>query len=154
MAVVLRGPRWEEVIGIWRTEPDLSLINEASRETLVRHLGIEFVEVGDDYVKATMPVDQRTHQPMGMLHGGASLALAETLGSVGSTLCIEDLAKNHCVGLEINANHLRSVREGQVTGIAKPIHLGKTTHVWEIRIVDDEERPVCIARMTLAVIDH
>ena len=141
-------------MSIWKTAPDLSSINEASRETLVGHLGIEFVEAGDDYIKATMPVDQRTHQPMGILHGGASLALAETLGSVGSLLCIEDLSKNHCVGLEINANHVRSVHEGQVTGIAKPIHLGKTTHVWEIRIVSDDERPVCISRMTLAVIDH
>ena len=106
-------------------------------------------------LRQLLPVDNRTHQPMGILHaGGASLALAETLGSVGSTLCIEDLSKNHCVGLEINANHLRSIREGQVTGIAKPIHLGKATHVWEIHVADDEERPVCIARMTMAVIDH
>lgn len=141
-------------MSIWRTKPDLSAINELSRDTLVRHLGIEFVEVGDDYIKATMPVDQRTHMPMGMLHGGASLVLAETLGSVGSYLCIEDLSKNYCVGLEINANHLRPVQEGQVTGIARPIHLGKTTHVWEIRIVDGEGLPVCISRMTLAVMNH
>ena len=109
---------------------------------------------GEDYVKATMPVDHRTRQPHGLLHGGASVALAETLGSVGSLLCLADPWKQACVGLEINANHLRPVREGQVTGLAKPLHVGKTTQVWEIDITDDEEHLVCVSRITLAVIDR
>ena len=141
-------------MSIWKTTLDLSLINETATGTLIHHLGIEAIEAGDDYIKATMPVGPRTFQPMGILHGGASLVLAETLGSIGSLLCIEDLTKHYCVGLEINANHLRSVRKGHVTGIARPIHLGKSTHVWDIRIVDDEDQPVCISRMTLAIMDH
>jgi 1,4-dihydroxy-2-naphthoyl-CoA hydrolase len=141
-------------MSLWKTKPSLAQINDTGRNTLVEHLDIEFVEVGDDYIKATMPVDHRTHMPLGMLHGGASVALAETLGSVGSFMCLEDLSKEHCVGLEINANHLRPVRDGLVTGIARPIHIGKTTHVWDIVIVDEEEHPVCVSRITLAVVSH
>jgi 1,4-dihydroxy-2-naphthoyl-CoA hydrolase len=119
---------------------------------MIEHLGIQFLEVGDDYIKARMPVDQRTIQPFGLLHGGASVALAETLGSVAANLCV-DREKKICVGLEINANHTRPVTNGFVYGIAKPIHLGASTQVWEIRIQNEQEKLVCISRLTLAVLD-
>ncbi|MEQ1624251.1 MAG: hotdog fold thioesterase [Sediminibacterium sp.] len=121
------------------------------KNTLGEQLGMEFTEIGDDYIKGTMPVDHRTKQPYGLLHGGASVALAETLGSIGSALVV-DQSKFNCVGLEINANHLRSVRDGFVTGIAKPIHIGASTHVWDIRITDQRDKLVCISRLTVAVI--
>lgn len=140
-------------MGIWNSRPDLSTLNALSDNTLVDHLGIEIVEIGDDYLKATMPVDYRTHQPMGLLHGGASVALAETLGSIGAYLCI-DSSQHSCVGLEINANHLRPVRKGLVTAVATPIRLGKMTQVWEIRVYDDRDRLVCISRLTMAVIKN
>jgi 1,4-dihydroxy-2-naphthoyl-CoA hydrolase len=114
-------------------------------------LGIEFVELGASFLKAKMPVDHRTRQPYGLLHGGASCVLAETLGSVASSL-VMDNSRSICVGLEINANHIRSVREGFVTGVAKPIHLGASTHVWDIRISDSEEKLVCISRLTVAIL--
>jgi 1,4-dihydroxy-2-naphthoyl-CoA hydrolase len=119
---------------------------------MVIHLGIEFTSIGEDYIEAKMPVDHRTHQPMGLLHGGASVALAETLGSVGASCCI-DMSKSYCVGLEINANHIKSVRSGYVIGIAKPIHLGKKTQVWEIRITNEQKELVCISRITMAILD-
>ena len=119
---------------------------------MVEHLGIEFTAVGEDYLEATMPVDKRTHQPIGLLHGGASVALAETLGSVGANYCV-DPEKQYCVGLEINANHIRSVRSGYVKGTARPVHLGKRTHVWEIRIVNEQNELVCVSRITMAVLD-
>jgi 1,4-dihydroxy-2-naphthoyl-CoA hydrolase len=125
----------------------------ASKGTMVEHLGIEFMEVGDDYLKARMPVDHRTQQPMGLLHGGASVALAETLGSVGAYLCI-DPKKQSSVGLEINANHVRGVRSGWVYGIARPLHIGRTTQLWEIRITDEEDKLVCISRITIAILDR
>lgn len=121
------------------------------KNTMGEHLGIQFSDIGKDYLKATMPVDDRTRQPYGLLHGGASVALAETLGSVASALVI-DHEKWMCVGLEINANHVRSAKTGLVTGIAKPIHLGASTHVWDIRIVDEKERLLCISRLTVAVL--
>jgi len=121
------------------------------KNTLGDQLGMEFTEIGEDYIKGTMPVDHRTKQPYGLLHGGASVALAETLGSIGSALVV-DQTKFNCVGLEINANHLRSVRDGFVTGIARPIHLGASTHVWDIRITDQRDKLVCISRLTVAVI--
>jgi 1,4-dihydroxy-2-naphthoyl-CoA hydrolase len=121
------------------------------KNTLGEQLGMEFTEIGEDYIKGTMPVDHRTKQPYGLLHGGASVALAETLGSIGSALVV-DQSKFNCVGLEINANHLRSVRDGFVTGIAKPIHIGASTHVWDIRITDQRDKLVCISRITVAVI--
>jgi 1,4-dihydroxy-2-naphthoyl-CoA hydrolase len=121
------------------------------KNTLGEQLGMEFTEIGEDYIKGTMPVDNRTKQPYGLLHGGASVALAETLGSIGSALVV-DQSKFNCVGLEINANHLRSVRDGFVTGIAKPIHIGASTHVWDIRITDQRDKIVCISRLTVAVI--
>ncbi|NOX62952.1 MAG: hotdog fold thioesterase [Chloroflexi bacterium] len=137
---------------IWKVKPDLAVLNQMRQQTAVGHLGIEFVEVGDDYLAATMPVDERTRQPMGLLHGGASVLLAETLGSVASTLCV-DFPRQQCVGLEINASHLRAVREGKVKGVARPIRLGRRVHVWEIRIADDKGRPVCAARLTMAILE-
>jgi 1,4-dihydroxy-2-naphthoyl-CoA hydrolase len=117
------------------------------------HIGIEFAEVGDDFLRARMPVDQRTRQPHGILHGGASVALAETLGSTGAGFVI-DRTKYRCVGQEINANHIRAVSEGWVIGTARPIHLGRRSHVWEIRIVDEQDRLVCISRITMFVLDR
>ena len=119
--------------------------------TMAEFLGMEWTEIGDDYVKIKMPVDQRTKQPYGLLHGGASCALSETIGSVASQLVL-DPNKFICVGLEINANHVRSARSGFVTGIAKPLHLGGTTHVWDIKIYDDSNQLICISRLTLAIL--
>jgi 1,4-dihydroxy-2-naphthoyl-CoA hydrolase len=130
----------------------LEFLKTLSVNTMVEHLGIVFTAIGDNYIEATMPVDHRTHQPMGLLHGGASVSLAETLGSVAATCCV-DTTKQNCVGLEINANHIKSVREGVVTGRTTPIHIGKKTHVWEIRITNEQKELVCISRVTLAVID-
>ncbi len=121
------------------------------KNTLGAHIGIEFTEIGHNFLKATMPVDERTHQPYGLLHGGASAVLAETLGSVGSALVI-DSSKFMVVGLEINANHIRSVRSGLVTGIAMPIHIGRTTHVWDIKIYSEIDKLICISRLTVAVL--
>ena len=126
-------------------------LNKFSKNTMVEHLGIEFLELGDNYITAKMPVDHRTHQPMGLLHGGASLVLAETLGSVASTIAV-DMENYQCVGLEINANHIKSVRSGYVTGKATPIHLGQKTHVWDIKITNANNDLVCISRLTVAVI--
>jgi 1,4-dihydroxy-2-naphthoyl-CoA hydrolase len=131
----------------------LEVLNQMSEGTLVQHLGIVFTEVGADYLEATMPVDQRTIQPLGLLHGGASVALAETLGSVAATILL-DLSKQYAVGLEINTNHLRSVREGKVTGKATPIHIGKSTHVWGIEISNEEGKKVAISRITMAILDR
>lgn len=119
---------------------------------MVEHLGIEFTRMGDDFIEARMPVDHRTHQPLGMLHGGASVALAETLGSIAATCCV-DTQLQYCVGLDINANHVKSIRSGFVIGIARPIHVGKKTHVWEIRITNEQQELICISRITMAVID-
>ncbi|MBV9988575.1 MAG: hotdog fold thioesterase [Chitinophagaceae bacterium] len=121
--------------------------------TMGEHIGIRFSEVGDDFLKATMPVDHRTIQPYGLLHGGASVALAETLGSVGAAMVI-DPEKFICVGQEINANHLRGVKQGLVTGITRPVHIGNNSHVWEIRIYDEQERLVCISRLTVAILQR
>lgn len=126
-------------------------LQKFSENTMVDHLGIEFLELGDDYITARMPVDHRTHQPMGLLHGGASVALAETLGSVASTLIV-DMDKFFCVGLEINANHIKSARNGFVIGKASPIHIGKKTHVWDIKITNSNNELVCVSRLTVAVI--
>jgi 1,4-dihydroxy-2-naphthoyl-CoA hydrolase len=121
------------------------------KNTMSEHLGMKFTELGEDFLKATMPIDNRTRQPYGYLHGGASVALAETLGSVGSALII-DTEQFYCVGLEINANHIKSASNGFVTGKALPIHLGATTHVWDIRIQDESERLLCISRLTVAIL--
>lgn len=130
----------------------LEILNKMSANTMVEHLGIVFTAIGDDYIQATMPVDHRTHQPYGLLHGGASVALAETLGSVAAHCCI-DTSIQYCVGLDINANHVKGVKQGTVTGTTKPIHIGKRTHVWEIRITNEQNELICISRITMAVID-
>ncbi|MFY7838991.1 MAG: hotdog fold thioesterase [Lacibacter sp.] len=137
---------------IW-FKKDLSLADfkGMGAKTIAEVIGLQFSEVGDTYLKATMPVDHRTHQPYGLLHGGASCVLAETLGSVASAKII-DPEKFICVGLEINANHIRSVRSGIVTGIATPIHIGASTHVWDIKIYDEREKLVCVSRLTVAIL--
>lgn len=127
-------------------------INAFSKDSMVDHIGIEFTEIGEDYLKATMPVDERTIQPLKLLHGGASVALAETLGSVAATMTVNPEEK-YCVGLEINANHIKSAKSGKVEGIARPLHLGKKTQVWEIKISNSDEQLVCVSRITMAVID-
>ncbi|GGA95293.1 hotdog fold thioesterase [Puia dinghuensis] len=126
-------------------------IRPLGNNTMGDHLGIVFTEIGEDYIKARMPVDPRTKQPYGLLHGGASATLAETLGSVASALVV-DHSKFNVVGIEINANHLRGVREGFVTGVVKPLHTGRTIHVWEIKIYDEREKLVCISRLTVSII--
>jgi 1,4-dihydroxy-2-naphthoyl-CoA hydrolase len=139
-------------MSIWfKNDLVLADFNNMGKNTMGDFLGIQFTEIGSDYLKATMPVDHRTKQPFGLLHGGASVVLAETLGSVGAALVV-DLNEYVCVGQEINANHLRSVREGLVTGITKPIHLGSNSHVWEIKIYDQSEKLICISRITVAVL--
>ena len=138
-------------MSIWHTRPDLAALHRLHVNTAVAALGIEISEVGDDYLHGTMPVDPRTIQPAGLLHGGASVLFAETLASAAGNHCV-DPAQFMCVGLEINANHLRGVRGGHVIGTARPLHLGRTSQIWEIRIVDTRDLLVCIARMTSAVV--
>ena len=128
----------------------LEALNALSAGTAMEPLGIEFTELGPDFLRATMPVDRRTHQPYGLLHGGASVLLAETLGSTAAMLCVAE--GERCVGIEINANHLRAVRAGVVTGTARPLHVGRQTQVWEIRIEDEAQRLVCVSRLTVAVL--
>lgn len=137
---------------IWHKK-DLSLqdFEHFGKQTMGEYIGIHFSEVGDNYLKATMPVDHRTKQPYGLLHGGASVALAETLGSVAAAMVI-DAETFICVGQEINANHIRGVRSGLVTGVTFPIHIGASSHVWEVKIYDDTERLVCISRLTVAIL--
>ena len=136
------------------TLPEFTLknLNYFAKDTLVAHLGIEFLELGEGFVKAKMPVDTRTHQPQGVLHGGASAALAETLGSVGSAFYL-DLEKHYPVGVELNANHLRAVASGYVIGTATALHIGRRTHVWDIKIVDEADRLVCASRITLMIVE-
>ena len=135
---------------MFRTDTTVEQLNDMSTDTAIASLGIVFTEIGDDYLRATMPVDGRTHQPYGLLHGGASALLAETLGSTAGGLA----APEGCgvVGIEINANHLRGVRSGLVTGTARALHVGRSTQVWDIRIEDERGRAVCVSRLTLAVI--
>jgi 1,4-dihydroxy-2-naphthoyl-CoA hydrolase len=139
-------------MSIWKSPTTLDQIRERSKDTLIEHLGIEYIEIGDDYLKARMPVDSRTIQTAGILHGGASAALAETLGSIAASMCV-DRERKSIVGLEINANHIRPVTGGWVTGITTPIHVGKTTQIWEIRIYNEQDKLVCISRLTVAIID-
>ena len=136
---------------LWKQEISLERINAMFKNTLCDTIGMRITEVGDDYVRGTLPVDARTHQPYGLLHGGASIALAETLGSLAGMLTL-DPAIEAAVGLDINANHVRGVKSGTVTGTARPLHLGRSTQVWEIRIEDEKQRLVCISRLTLAVV--
>ena len=138
---------------MFNPEMTVAAINRMSERTLAANLGIEFTEVGVDFMRARMPVDSRTHQPYGLLHGGASIALAETMGSVASNAMLDQSSMN-AVGLDINGNHLRTVTEGYVTGTVRPIHIGRRTHVWEIRIEDEDGRLVNISRLTMMVIQR
>jgi len=138
-------------MSVWKVRTTLDQLAELSKNTLVEHLGIEFLEIGDSFLSARMPVDSRTVQPAGILHGGASVALAETLGSIAAGLCIDrnDMA---VVGLEINANHIRPVKHGWVTGVTTPVHIGRSTHIWEIKIYSELNKLVCVSRLTVAVV--
>lgn len=136
---------------IWQQAVDLKLMNDRGQNTMSDFLGIIFSDVGDDYLAATMPVDERTRQPMGIMHGGASCVLAETVGSTAAQFCV-DYKNYYCVGLDINTNHIRSIREGIVTAIAKPFHLGKSTQVWGIDIRNDENKLISVTRLTMAVL--
>lgn len=138
---------------IWFGQADVEVINNRPKNHIGALLGIEFTEIGDDYIKARMPVDARTHQPYGILHGGASVVLAETIGSIASSLVI-DQEKYMAVGQEVNANHLRPVKQGFVTGICTPIHIGAKTHVWDIKMYDDHGKMNCISRLTVAVVPN
>lgn len=132
------------------TDVTPEILNQGGKNCMVGHVGIEITEVGSDYLCGKMPVDKRTHQPMGLLHGGASVVLAETLGSIAATLAV-DPKQYYCVGLEINANHVRSVKEGFVYGKATPLHIGRSTQVWQININNEEGKLVCTSRITMAV---
>jgi 1,4-dihydroxy-2-naphthoyl-CoA hydrolase len=141
-------------MAIWtRNLPTLEQMSESSKNTAVTALGIEFIDVGDDYITGRMPVDERTIQPFGILHGGASVVLAETLGSMAASYCLRDESQI-AVGLDINANHIRSVSKGWVKGTARPVHIGGTTQVWEIRLENEEGKLTCISRLTIAVINR
>ncbi|MCK7548876.1 hotdog fold thioesterase [Marinobacter koreensis] len=137
-------------MAIWTREPNLEQLSANSRNTAVEHLGIEYLEIGDDYVKGRMPVDERTVQPFGILHGGASVLLAETLGSMAANCCLRD-PETVAVGLDINANHIRPVSKGWVYGTAKALHIGGATQVWEIRLENEDGKTTCISRLTMAV---
>ncbi|WP_199137204.1 hotdog fold thioesterase [Pedobacter sp. ASV12] len=136
---------------IWFKEFTPALLNDRPKNHIGALLGIEFTAVGDDYIEATMPVDERTHQPAGILHGGASVVLAETLGSIASYMCI-DPQQQIAVGLEVNANHLRPVSSGLVKGICKPLHIGGKTHIWEIKMYNDKGKMNCVSRLTVAIL--
>ncbi len=136
---------------IWKYIPDLNALNQTRQHTAVAHLGIHFSAIGDDWLEATMPVDERTKQPAGILHGGATALLAETVGSVASVLII-DWPQQQAVGIELNISHLRSISEGVVIGRAAPIRIGRRTHVWDIRVRDEGDRLIAVARLTMAII--
>ncbi len=139
-------------MAIWKKENvTLDYLNAMRTNTLAGVLDMNFTEIGENYLKLQMPVDIRTHQPYGLLHGGASAALAETAGSVASSLCI-DTDKQICVGIEINCNHVRGKRDGMVTATATALHIGATSHVWDIRITDEADKLICISRLTVAVL--
>jgi uncharacterized protein (TIGR00369 family) len=137
--------------GPFRERPTVEQLNTRRAGTAMEAMGIVFTELGEDFLRGTMPVDARTLQPYGLLHGGASVVLAETLGSLAANLCLDDQANQQAVGIEINANHLRGVTAGLVTGTARPVHVGRSTQVWDIRIEDDQGRAVCVSRLTLAI---
>ena|SRR3990167_2828241 len=137
-------------MAIWKSKIDTQIMNNRNQQTMSDHLGIEFLEAGEDFVTAKMPVDQRTRQPMGIMHGGASCVLAETVGSIAANFCVD--ADHYCVGLDINTNHIRAVREGYVIAKATPFHLGKSTQVWGIEIRDEQDRLVSVNRLTMAVL--
>ncbi|HLD65071.1 MAG TPA: hotdog fold thioesterase [Pseudomonas sp.] len=138
-------------MGLWRSTPDLQQLNGFLKNTIGEQLDIRFEAFDEESLTASMVVDARTHQPYGLLHGGASVVLAETLGSTASHLCI-DSSQYQCVGLEVNANHLRGLRSGRVTAVARAVHLGRTTHVWDIRLSGEDGKPSCISRLTMAIV--
>ncbi|EPJ89558.1 MULTISPECIES: hotdog fold thioesterase [Pseudomonas] len=138
-------------MGLWRDQPNIEQLNALNKNTILEWLDIRFESFTDDSLTASMVVDHRTHQPYGLLHGGASVVLAESVGSTASYLCI-DTSKYFCVGIEVNANHLRGLRSGRVTAVARPVHIGRTTHVWDIRLTGDEGKTSCISRLTIAVV--
>lgn len=138
-------------MNIWFKPITLELINARGKETMVEHLGIELIEIGENYLRARMPVDHRTKQPIGIMHGGASCVLAESVGSIAANYCV-DLDKFYCVGLDINTNHIRPIREGFVIGAAKPIHLGQKTQVWGINISDEQDKLISVTRLTMMVL--
>ena len=137
-------------MSLWKQSTDLARVNAWNAGSMVEHLGMRITDIGEDYLRGTMPVDARTKQPFGLLHGGASVAFAETLGSTAGNLCLD--ASEMAVGLDINANHVRAATAGSVVGIARPLHVGRSTQVWEIRIEDEAGKLVCVSRLTLAVI--
>lgn len=139
-------------MGIWRVTATPAELDERGSRTLSDFLGIRITEIGPDFLRATMPVNERTHQPFGVLHGGASVALAETVGSLAAMLCIEP--GHLALGQDINANHLRSISSGLVIATARPFHLGRTSHVWHIEIRDEQDRLVCVSRLTMAVVER
>lgn len=138
-------------MAIWRAETTLEQMHDLGRRTMFERIGIEFIEIGPDFLRARMPVDERTLQPYGLLHGGATAALAETLGSVGSNLIV-DLQRQRAAGIELNANHVRSATAGWVIGTCRPLHLGRAIHVWDIRVEDEAGRLISVARLTVAVV--
>ena len=138
-------------MSLWRTVPDIEQINARQKNTIGEVLDIRFESFDDESLTASMVVDHRTHQPYGLLHGGASVVLAESVGSMAAYLCI-DPSKFYCVGLEVNANHLRGVRSGRVTAVARAIHIGRTTQVWDIRLTNDDGKSSCVSRLTMAVV--
>lgn len=138
-------------MSIWFRSISADALNQRGQQTMADFLEISFTEVGDNYLKATMPFSEKTRQPIGLLHGGANVVLAETIASTAANAVI-DIDKKYCVGLEINANHIRSVREGIVTGMTRPIHIGRSTHIWEIEVRDERGKLTCISRMTASVI--
>lgn len=136
---------------IWFRQPDIESLNKGMPGTACGVMGILITEVGPDYIVGTMPADSRTFQPFGLVHGGANVVLAETLGSVGANYCVDN-SKFYCVGQEVNANHLRGVRSGLVTGRASRLHAGRTSQVWDIKLYDDQNRLTCVSRLTMAVV--
>jgi 1,4-dihydroxy-2-naphthoyl-CoA hydrolase len=138
----------------FRHRPSVESLNRDCANCVIGRLGIEITELGEDFVRGTMPVDERTKQPFGLLHGGSSVVLAETLASWAANLCLEDPGKQQAVGVEINANHIRAVRSGLVTGTARPVHVGRATQVWDVRVEDEQGRLVCVSRLTVAIRDN
>jgi uncharacterized protein (TIGR00369 family) len=146
-----RIPYEDDWMTLWKRLPDIEALNATLKNTIGEVLDIRFESFDDDSISASMAVDARTHQPYGLLHGGASVVLAETLGSTASYLCI-DTSRFYCVGLEVNANHLRGLRSGRVHAVARPVHLGRSTHVWDIRLTGGDGKPSCISRLTMAIV--
>jgi 1,4-dihydroxy-2-naphthoyl-CoA hydrolase len=140
-------------MSIWKKDVTQNELNSLVKDCIEEHLDIKIVEIGNDYISATMPVDRRTRQPFGILHGGASVVLAETLGSLATTLCLDENMQ-YGVGIVVNANHVRQVKDGYVKGVSRPVHLGRKVHVWEIKIFDVREKLVSICRLTVAILNR